>query len=258
MGKTFQYLGNDLAFTQFGQREGYPILVQHGMIASIRDGELFTSLVSSGSCVISIARPGYGRSSPYQMSNIAEWGEIVSVLIDQLGIQQFDVLGISSGAPYSYSIGCFMQDKVRRIYILSGTPALYDPSIREMWPYPDNREASLRELQQIAKDVFFSHGSEEQHLSSDIQDSLANECFGIALDLKLRCLDWGFKLPDVKQTVIMQHSKADTQVPFIAAEMTAKQLPNCRMIVRESDNHFSKEILDKFIKEVVKYPEEQI
>ena len=47
-----------------------------------------------------------------------------------------------------------------------------------------------------------------------------NNGFGIAQDFKLRCVDWGFKLSDVKQTVYMQHSREDNQVPFAAAELT--------------------------------------
>ena len=86
--------GNTLSYSEFGNKSGYPILIQHGLIASIEDYDLFESLIDLGTKLISIARPGYGDSSPYIMKNVAEWGEIVSVLVDQLQLSQFDILGM--------------------------------------------------------------------------------------------------------------------------------------------------------------------
>jgi len=65
--------------------------------------------------------------------------------------------------------------------------------------------------------------------------------------LRLRCMDWGFTLPEVKQVVYMEHSQADQEVPFIAAEMTAKMIPSCQLEVREGE-HFSRDALDRFIR----------
>jgi pimeloyl-ACP methyl ester carboxylesterase len=243
--------GNSLAYAEYGDKNGFPVLVQHGLIASIRDYHLFERLVKSGVRLISIARPGYGESSPYPMVNIAEWGKIVSVLVAELGLLQFDVLGMSSGAPYSYSIGYQLADKTRNIFIFSGTPALYDDRVLDLWPYPVNKNAEMSELEQLAMDLFFSNLSPEALSQPDIQDSTQNHCFGIALDFKLRCNPWGFLLSDISTNVILQHSKTDSQVPFAAAEITASLLPNCRLEIRESGEHFSAEILDSFIQSVM-------
>jgi pimeloyl-ACP methyl ester carboxylesterase len=217
-----------LSYAEYGNDEGYPILVQHGLIASITDYHLFDRLIQSGTRLICIARPGYGESSRYEMKNLAEWGEIVAVLVDGLGLSHFDVLGMSSGAPYSYSIAYKFPRKARNIFIFSGTPALYAEDVQALWPYPLNKAASITELEKVAHDLFFSNPSNEDLARDEIKDSMMNNCFGIAQDFKLRCMDWGFKLSDVKQTVVMQHSREDSQVPFAAAELTAKLLPNYR------------------------------
>jgi pimeloyl-ACP methyl ester carboxylesterase len=242
--------GNSLSYVEYGDMNGYPILVQHGMIASICDYHLFDSLIEAKKRVICIARPGYGKSSPYQMKNIAEWGTIVSVLVDILGLSQFDILGISSGAPYSYSIGYKLQDRVQKIFIFSGTPALFDDRIHELWPYPIKENASITEMKKVAKDVFFSNVTKEDMLNNDIRDSMMNDCFGIAQDLRIRCMDWGFRLSEIKNEVYMEHSRTDNDVPFITAEITAKMLPNCKMEAREGD-HYSEEILNRFIKNIM-------
>jgi len=252
MKQTLQYKnGNSLSYAEYGDKNGYPILVQHGLIASITDYHLFDGLIESGVHVICIARPGYGESSPYVMNNIAEWGDIVSVLIDELNISQFDVLGMSSGAPYSYAIGYQLPDKVRNIFIFSGIPALYDEKVISYWPYEVIKNASMPELEMLAYELFFSNLSKEDLERDDIKNSMANHCFGIAQDLKLRCMDWGFKLSELKGRVSMQHGKADQNVPFITAETTANLLPNCQFEIRENGEHFSKDALDDFIKTVV-------
>jgi pimeloyl-ACP methyl ester carboxylesterase len=241
---------NTLSYSEYGNKKGYPILVQHGMIASICDYHLFDSLIEAENRLICIARPGYGESSPYQMENMAEWGKIVSVLIDHLGLSKFDVFGISSGAPYSYSIGNNLPNSVRNIYIFSGTPALFDDRVLELWPYPINKDASIPELEMVAKDVFFSNVTKEDMAKNDVRDSMMNDCFGIAQDLRVRCMDWGFRLSDISGAVYMEHSRTDKDVPFVTAEMTAKMLPNCQMEAREGD-HFSEKTLAHFIKNII-------
>jgi pimeloyl-ACP methyl ester carboxylesterase len=239
--------GNRLSYAEYGDRNGYPVLVQHGMIASIDDYHLFDRLIEAGTRLISVARPGYGESSPYQMNDLAEWGDIVAALAGELNLSHLDVLGISSGAPYSYAIGYKLPGKVRNIFILSGTPALYNHHILAHWPYPVNKNAALAELQALARELFFSHLAEEDLSRNDVRDSMMNNCFGIAQDLRLRCMAWGFDLSDVREHVYMQHSRMDDQVPFITAEMTSRLLPDCQFEVRENGEHFSNQVLDDFI-----------
>ncbi|MFN2235968.1 MAG: alpha/beta fold hydrolase [Anaerolineales bacterium] len=245
--------GSTLAYAYYGDPDGPVLLVQHGMIASILDSHWFDRLIQAGKRVICPARPGYGRSTPYQMANIAEWGQIIATLVEHLGLSEFDVLGLSSGAPYSYAIGYQIPDKVRCIYIFSGTPALYDQEVQAHWPYPLTQGASIAEMQQVARQVFFADISETDRLRADIQDSMANDCFGIAQDLRLRCMDWGFTLSEVKPQVCMQHSQADAQVPFITAQLTAKRIPNCQLSIRTGE-HFSQETLDRFFKDILLTP----
>jgi pimeloyl-ACP methyl ester carboxylesterase len=246
--QSLEYRGdNRLSYAEYGDRDGDPVLVQHGMIASIRDGHLFEHLIDAGARLICAARPGYGASSPYVMVDLAEWGEIVAALVKALDLSSCDVLGISSGAPYAYAIGHRLPGVVRSIYILSGTPALYEDQIQAAWPYPIDVHAGIPELQKLARDLFFSDLSESDRSRNDVRDSMEHDCFGIALDLRLRCRQWGFSLSDVRQHVHMRHSRGDDQVPFIAAEMTSGLLPDCRFEAVESDAHFSRQLLDEFV-----------
>ena len=240
-----------LSYAEYGDRTGYPILVQHGLIASIEDHDLFDQLIRSHARLICIARPGYGESSPIALESFASWAELLSPLMRELGIARFDVLAMSSGAPYGYSIACRFLDRVRNLYIFSGIPALYDTVVLSHWPYKMKKDATLAEMERLAHELFFSNLTADDLKRSDIRDSMMNRAFGVAQDLRLRPRDWGFDLADVGAKVFMRHSKSDTAVPYESAVRTAELLPDCDLELLETGPHFSKEALDDFIESTV-------
>jgi len=237
-----------LSYADFGSPDGFPVLIQHGMVASVEDAHLFQRLGDVGARLIAIARPGYGASSPYAMKNVGEWGEIVALLVDHLGLRRFDVFGISSGAPYAYAIAARIPEKTRRVFILSGIPALCDDAVLAHWPHPSNRGATVAEMQPVARAVFFSGLPAGALAQPDVRDAMMHDCFGPALDLSIRAMDWGFSLAEVRAPVTMRHSREDL---FAAAELTARLLPDCTLEAREHDPHFSPEVLDDFITSVM-------
>jgi len=243
--------GLQLSYAEYGDKQGYPVLVQHGLIASIDDYDLLDSLIRRQVRLICVARPGYGGSSPYLLSGYAEWADIISLLVRELQLSQFDILGISSGAPYAYSIGHKLSEKVGNIFILSGIPALYDDVVLSNWPYEPISDQSIASLETLAHQLFFIHLTEDDLRKNDIKDSLMNQGFGVAQDLRLRFMDWGFRLSDVKSRVFMRHSKVDDSVPFRTAIRTAELLPDCHLDLLEAGPHFSREVLDGFIEETI-------
>jgi hypothetical protein len=106
------------------------------------------------------------------------------------------------------------------------------------WPYPVEKEARIVEMQKLANELFFSGLSSQDKTQRDIKDSMMNNCFGPALDLRIRGMDWGFKLSDVHPQVYMQHSRLDEG--FITAEITSKMLPNCIFLQEKRRGIFRK------------------
>jgi len=246
------YFGSDnvLAYNDFGNKDGFPILVQHGTMASINDTDSFAEL-GKVARVICIARPGYGESSPYVLQNLLEYGRIVEKLVEELSINKFDVFGSSAGALYCYAIAKVCPGKTRNIYVYSGTPALYDEEVRKNWPFPIPGEMTVEDSQKIAFDVFFSHFSEKDKKQNFIKDSMANNCFGEGQNLRIRFKDWGFTLSEVKAKVYMQHCKKDEVLPYIMAERTAKLLGDCELELLEEGGHFTGEAYNSFIQNTV-------
>jgi homoserine acetyltransferase len=120
-----------------------------------------------------------------------------------------------------------------------------------MWQYDINTKGSIGEFQKIANSVFFSNIPSEAKEHNDIKDSMKNDCFGVALDLMIRCKNWGFNLSTIKAKVFMQHSEGDNLVPYKTALFTSTLLPNCELRKIKSDVHFSIEVLDEFIQKVI-------
>jgi len=251
MIKKFKFNGeNVLAYNDFGNSEGFPILVQHGTMASIKDIGLFESLGKIAR-IICIARPGYGDSTPYVLQNLLEYGAIVAKLVKELSIDKFDVLASSAGALYGYAIAKACPVETRNIYVYSGTPALYDAEVQKNWPFPITKEMTVEDSQKIAFEVFFSRFSEQEKEQDFIKDSMANNCFGEGQNLRLRFRDWGFTLSDIKVKVYMQHSKKDEVLPYFFAERTAKLLRDCELELLEDGSHFTPEGYVSFLQNTV-------
>ena len=247
----FEYMaGKTLAYNDFGPKEGAAVLVQHGTTASIRDTDLFDEL-SVRRRVICIARPGYGESSPHILENFLEYGKLIEKLAAELGLEKFDVLGSSAGAPYAYAIAKACPAQTGNVYIYSGTPALYDTEIQKNWPFPVSKDLSIEEAQKIAYEVFYSHYSEEDRKKSDVKDSMANNCFGEGQNLRIRFKDWGFTLPELKAKVYMRHSKKDEALPYALTQRTADLLRGCELELLEEGGHFSVEGFKSFLRRII-------
>jgi len=53
--------GNYLSYAKYGDRNGYPILIQHGLIASIDNYDLFDQLIQLNSRLICVADLAMGN-----------------------------------------------------------------------------------------------------------------------------------------------------------------------------------------------------
>ncbi|MDR2516692.1 MAG: hypothetical protein LBC88_04840 [Spirochaetaceae bacterium] len=245
----FVYNGKEkLAYNDFGNDRGFPILVQHGAIASIKDIDLFEKLEPYAR-IIYIARPGYGESSPVILRNMLEYGIIVSKLAEYLALDEFDVLSISAGAPYGYAAAKACPEKTRNIYVYSGVPALYDAEVQKDWPVPVSNDLTMAECQKTAHEAFFAGLPEAALENNAIKDSMANNCFGEAQNIRIRFRDWGFKLPEINSRVFMRHSKKDG--PYGMVIRTAELLPHGELELLEDGEHFTKEGFESFIEKTV-------
>src|SRR4051794_22849903 len=92
--------GRTLAYAEYGDPIGTPVIYLHGTPAS-RLLYWAANMPAAGIRLISIDRPGYGRSDFHTNWEILDWPADVAQLVDALAIEHFAVMGISGGGPYA-------------------------------------------------------------------------------------------------------------------------------------------------------------
>jgi pimeloyl-ACP methyl ester carboxylesterase len=73
-----------------------------------------------GARVVSVDRPGIGRSTDVNGRTLSSAAADVGALADQLGVERFAVLGHSAGGPYAAACAAVLGDRVRALGIACG------------------------------------------------------------------------------------------------------------------------------------------
>src|SRR6476646_418058 len=96
--------GGRLAFAEYGDPAGWPVIFCHGWPSSCTMAELTDAAAREvGVRIISPDRPGICGSSPARERGLLDWPPVVKRLADYLGLTDFRLLGISGGAPYAFA-----------------------------------------------------------------------------------------------------------------------------------------------------------
>jgi pimeloyl-ACP methyl ester carboxylesterase len=119
--------GRTLAFCEWGDPEGSPVISLHGTpgsrVTRHPDAEVYRR---AGVRAITYDRAGYGLSTRLPGRRIAHAAADVATIADALGIERFAVTGGSGGAPHSLACGALLPGRVTRCASVVG-PAPYGP-----------------------------------------------------------------------------------------------------------------------------------
>lgn len=241
--------GRKIEYKVYGQENGYPIVGCHGLAGSVFSEGADELLEGIPVRYILIARPGYGRSDFFLMKNIAEWPEIIKPLLEHLNIKEFDVIGISAGAPYAYAAAAAFPDRIKNVYINKGLGAVYKQEVISLYPHGAEKEiavyqkASLEKIAARLQETYLSQLTEEHKKIPYIRDSLVGGCMGMAACGKLEFMDWEFDIEDVLQPVQLFHCRDDQEVPFAMAEKTMEYLKDAKLVVHDTGGHMSEALM---------------
>lgn len=249
--------GRNIEYKVYGAKDGYSILGCHGLAGSVFAEGTDAMIKGIPIRYILIARPGYGRSDFFMLENIAEWPGIIEPLLEHLKIDDFDVIGLSAGAPYAYSLAVAYPDKVKNVFINKGLGAIYKPEVLAL--YPDGIEeeigiyknGSLDEIAEQIQRSYIAHFTDEQKKIPYIRDSIVGGCMGMASCGKLEFSDWGFAVEDVAQPVLMFHCRDDQEVPFSTAEKTKEYLKNAELIAHDTGGHMSEALMMDMMNRII-------
>ena len=227
-------------------------------------------LYELGVRLITFDRPGYGDSDRLLSRMVADVVPDVCVIADELGIDQFAVLGRSGGGPHALACAALLPDRVTRAGVLVSlapwsaagldwfagmtgsnvrayTTALTDPAeltaslVRAaavIRADPVSHVALLGPEMPEADRRVVSDAGIRALLARNFAEALRGSADGWIDDARALCLPWGFGLTDIKVPVLLWHGQDDVFSPVAHARWLANQIPDAIVSIRPATAHF--------------------
>lgn len=263
--------GAAVAFSEYGDCDGFPVFFYHGWPSSRSMAELTDEAASDlGLRIISMDRPGIRDSQLDSTRTLLDWPPLMSELATHLQIDKFRILAISGGAPYAYVAARMIPERVEAIAVVSGAPPIADLEDRSGLLRLYNRLLALRAARPGLLRALFHIARPFARIrlpirirplllkvlqpcdANVLRDSKSFEaCFesarqawsssaeGVMIDADIYANPWGFALEEVRVPVRLWHGKKDRTFSYPLAEQIAARLPDCEFHLVEGVGHYS-------------------
>jgi pimeloyl-ACP methyl ester carboxylesterase len=276
--------GAVLAFQEYGDAKGVPVVFCHGWPSSCTMAQLTDEPARElGVRIISPDRPGISGSSLQPNRKLADWPHVVERLLEHLGIGEFRMLAISGGAPYAYATAVAMPNRVRAIAIVCGAIPMAEledargllPLYRWLLALYRSRPVLLRRLFCMARPILSVRPPVRLRPlllkmlmlrpcdAESLRDAAAFEAIfesqrrawrgsgeGIMMDAQIYAQPWGFSLEGMQVPVRLWHGKQDRAFSVHLAAEVAKRLPDCNVRLIDNAGHYSLPI--RHMREILK------
>jgi pimeloyl-ACP methyl ester carboxylesterase len=260
--------GRRLAYAEWGDPEGIPIIHQHGMPGSRLDHEADLEFYRSlGVRVITPDRPGYGLSDPLPRGRLVDWPADVVELADVLGIARFGITALSGGGIYALACAAAIPERLTDV-VVTGCPAPMDRAGagdgmrlmtragvllagRTPWlvegvvgilagvirRYPDFFVENSNRDKPAADRRWMSIRSVKAGAASTLREAFRNGAQGYVHDLRMLSGPWGFDPANVRVPVQLWHGDEDTVIPLHHSQYLASVMPGATLRVCHGEAH---------------------
>ena len=260
--------GRQIGFVDYGPSDATPVLWCHGGPGSrFEPAWLRHDAADAGLRIVAFDRPGYGLSSPQPGRTIASVASDLSQVAAHLHIDQFLIVGVSTGGAYALATAANTRRRVLGVLLcgamtdMSWAPAratMHGPQVLAVWDAP-NRDAALAAATAAYGDGFKKlldggmggvlAGSDAElfadptWMSAAMRGFAAMSSHGLQGYVDDRIADgpgWtGFDVRNVECPVTILHGADDRLVDVMQARHTADLLPRARLAVIADAGHFS-------------------
>jgi poly(3-hydroxyalkanoate) depolymerase len=215
-----------------------PLLLCNGIGVSLELFEPFVSALDPRRTVIRFDMPGVGGSpAPVIPYHLATSAGLLSGLLDQLGYEQADVLGISWGGALAQQFAISRPDRVRRLVLVAtGAGALMVPGhprvlVRMLTP---RRHRDPGYAARIAGELYGGTVREDPALARDLLHATTRlgPQRGYYYQL-LACLGWTSlpRLPMLRKPTLILAGDDDPIIPLVNARIMHWLIPGSELHV---------------------------
>ena len=260
--------GRELAYEEYGDPAGDPVLSFHGGLSSRLDAApAHQAALDLGVRLISPDRPGIGLSTFQPGRRLLDWPADVAALTEALGIDRFAVMGWSCGGPYAAACGARMSDRVTAVALLSSavpfelvgttkglarddrlllslvrwTPRLASALLRvtigeasETRLYREIR----RSFPAVDRAALAERGSIVDAVAF-VKESMRQGAQGCIQDYRVFGSPWGFDLSEVTVPVQIWEGEEDDSGPPAYRELLLRHLPQAQLSLVPGEGHLS-------------------
>jgi pimeloyl-ACP methyl ester carboxylesterase len=264
--------GRSLGAAEFGDADGTAVLWAHGGPGSrLEPAWLDEAASRAGLRIIGIDRPGYGVSTPQPGRAISTVVVDMLAVADQLEIDSFATVGVSTGGAYALALAALAPSRVLGVVAccsmtdMSWTPGRSTMShahAHAVWDAPD-RDTAIA----AAVDAHGQNGSKMLNggmspaLSELDRQLFADSAWmGPAMDGFPQMFTFGlegyaddriadgagwidFDVADIQCPVTVLHGTHDKMVDIIHPQHTAAIVPGAELVLVDEHGHFSIEAL---------------
>jgi pimeloyl-ACP methyl ester carboxylesterase len=258
--------GRAMAYSEWGKLDGRPIVLTHGTPGSRLFCPDEDATASAGVRLITIDRPGYGRSDLGPSRALVEWADDFVELTDILDLQPCPVIGWSGGGPYAMAVALRVPDRVPTIglaaspgptalvpggtdaytpddraafELLARDPVAGTAAIRDLcaWYTADGSGVMFEESLGAADDRVLAEPGVLEAVREWMAEGARQGSFGFADDWVAIELPWGFPVQDITQQVHLWWGESDLQVSRAHTDYLAASIPGASLVTFESEGH---------------------
>jgi pimeloyl-ACP methyl ester carboxylesterase len=234
--------GRELAYEEYGDPAGVPVLSFHGGLSSRLDAAPAADAAGAlGVRLISPDRPGMGRSSFLAGRRLLDWPADVTELADALDLDRFAVMGWSCGGAYAAVCAATLGSRVGAVALLSSCVPLDRYGTRSGLTTDDrvllllvNRAPRLtsalmrliiadasdtRLFNELARSfpavdrAVLTEAEDRTSAIAFVRESMRNGTVGCLQDYRIFGAPWGFELEAITQPVSIWEGTDDHTGP---------------------------------------------
>jgi len=265
--------GRCLAFAEWGDLGGPVVVFFHGTPHSRLWCPDITATQASGVHLVTVDRPGYGRSDPPPPDlSLRGWTDDVSQLADALHADRIGVVGWSGGALSATACAAVIPDRLsgagesggagwpvdeqpgvldgldeddRRVYEFARTDRTEAVRLAEelatgwITEYQDRPEAAM-DGHTVPQDVrYFEDPAWAANFYQAVRESVRQGPCGYAWEAVAGFSSWGFALEDITMPFHLWHGAHDPLEELGSVEYWDSRIPGAEVTVCAGSGHFA-------------------